>query len=100
MGALCSEDYEKVFGKPTKWTIFPEEEEVYEAFRQTIMDSPHYVYDKNKLPFSDINVIGNNLNIQKCSTDDNNANINDRDGNIAHIIALLQSPIRNIIGGL
>ena len=65
MGALCSEDYEKVFGKPKKWTLFPEDEEAYEAFRQTIMDSPHYVYDKKELPFTGVKVYGLDLYLLK-----------------------------------
>lgn len=65
MGVLWPEDYEKVFGKPTKWSLFSEEEEAYEAFRQTIIDSPHYVYDKNKLPFTGVKVYGYDLYLLK-----------------------------------
>ena len=73
MGALWSEDYEKVFGKPTKWSLFSEDEEAYEAFRQTIIDSPHYVYDKNKLPFSGVKVYGYDLYLLKLSVDQKKA---------------------------
>ena len=69
MGALWSEDYEKVFGKPTKWSLFSEDEEAYEAFRQTIIDSPHYVYDKRKLPFSGVKVYGYDLYLLKLYSD-------------------------------
>ena len=58
MDALRSEDYEKVLGKPTKWSLFSEDEEAYEAFCQTIIDSPHYMYDKDKLPFTGVKVYG------------------------------------------
>ncbi len=69
MGALWSEDYEKVFGKPTKWSLFSEDEEAYEAFRQTIIDAPHYVYDKRKLPFSGVKVYGYDLYLLKLYSD-------------------------------
>ena len=73
MGALWSEDYEKVFGKPTKWSLFSEDEEAYEAFRQTIIDSPHYVYDKSKLPFAGVKVYGYDLYLLKLSVDQKKA---------------------------
>jgi len=73
MGALWSEDYERVFGKPTKWTLFPEEGEAYEAFRQTIIDSPHYVYDKNRLPFTGVKVYGYDLYLLKLTIDQKKA---------------------------
>ena len=69
MGVLWPEDYEKVFGKPTKWSLFSEDEEDYEAFRQTIIDSPHYVYDKNKLPFTGVKVYGYDLYLLKLYSD-------------------------------
>lgn len=69
MGVLWPEDYEKVFGKPTKWSLFSEDEEAYEAFRQTIIDSPHYVYDKKKLPFSGVKVYGYDLYLLKLYSD-------------------------------
>ncbi len=105
MGALWSEDYEKVFGKPTKWTLFPEEEEAYRAFRQTIIDSPHYVYDKSKLPFTGVQLYGDELHSQLSDTEGENENdpfegYNPQKGNAADIIALLQSPFRFVIGGL
>ena len=73
MGALWSEDYEKVFGKPTKWSLFSEDEEAYEAFRQTIIDSPHYMYDKDKLPFIGVKVYGYDLYQLKLSVDQKKA---------------------------
>ena len=73
MGALWSEDYEKVFGKPTKWSLFLEDEEAYEAFRQTIIDSPHYVYDKNKLPFTGVKIYGYDLYLLKLTIDQKKA---------------------------
>lgn len=69
MGALWPEDYEKVFGKPTKWSLFSEDEEAYEAFRQTIIDAPNYVYDKKKLPFSEVKVYGYDLYLLKLYSD-------------------------------
>lgn len=69
MGALWPEDYEKVFGKPTKWSLFSEDEEAYEAFRQTIIDAPNYVYDKKKLPFSGVKVYGYDLYLLKLYSD-------------------------------
>lgn len=73
MGALWSEDYEKVFGKPTKWSLFSEDEEAYEAFRQTIIDSPHSVYDKTKLPFTGVKVYGYDLYLLKVYIDKHKA---------------------------
>ena len=73
MGVLWSEDYEKVFGKPTKWSLFSEDEETYEAFRQTIINSPHYVYDKDKLPFAGVKVYGYDLYLLKLSVDQKKA---------------------------
>lgn len=69
MGVLWPEDYEKVFGKPTKWSLFSEDEDAYEAFRHTIMDSPHYVFDKKKLPFSGVKVYGYDLYLLKLYSD-------------------------------
>lgn len=73
MSALWSEDYEKVFGKPTKWSLFSEDEEAYEAFRQTIIDSPHYEYDKDKLPFAGVKVYGYDLYLLKLTIDQKKA---------------------------
>ena len=73
MGALWSEDYEKVFGKPTKWSLFSEDEEAYEAFRKTIINSPHYVYDKDKLPFTGVKVYGYDLYLLKLTVDQKKA---------------------------
>lgn len=73
MGALWSEDYEKVFGKPTKWSLFSEDEEAYEAFRQTIIDTPHSVYDKTKLPFTGVKVYGYDLYLLKVYIDKHKA---------------------------
>ena len=73
MGALWSEDYEKVFGKPTKWSLFSEDEEAYEAFRKTIINSPHYVYDKDKLPFTGVKVYGYDLYLLKLTIDQKKA---------------------------
>lgn len=73
MGALWSEDYEKVFGKPTKWSLFSEDEEAYEAFLQTIIDSPHYEYDKDKLPFAGVKVYGYDLYLLKLTIDQKKA---------------------------
>lgn len=73
MGALWSEDYEKVFGKPTKWSLFSEDEESYEAFRKTIIHSPHYVYDKDKLPFTGVKVYGYDLYLLKLTVDQKKA---------------------------
>lgn len=69
MGALWPEDYEKVFGKPTKWSLFSEDEEAYEALRQTIIDAPNYVYDKKKLPFTGVKVYGYDLYLLKLYSD-------------------------------
>lgn len=69
MGALWPEDYEKVFGKPTKWSLFSEDEEAYEAFRQTIIDAPNYLYDKKKLPFSGVKIYGYDLYLLKLYSD-------------------------------
>ncbi len=73
MGALWSEDYEKVFGKPTKWSLFSEDEEAYEAFRKTIINLPHYVYDKDKLPFTGVKVYGYDLYLLKLTIDQKKA---------------------------
>ena len=73
MGALWSEDYEKVFGKPTKWSLFSEDEEEYEAFRQTIIDAPSYVYDKDKLPFTGVKVYNYDLYLLKLYIDKHKA---------------------------
>lgn len=69
MGALWPEDYEKVFGKPTKWSLFSEDEEAYEALRQTIIDAPNYVYYKKKLPFTGVKVYGYDLYLLKLYSD-------------------------------
>ncbi len=73
MGALWSKDYEKVFGKPTKWSLFSEDEEAYEAFRKTIINSPHYMYDKDKLPFTGVKVYGYDLYLLKLIVDQKKA---------------------------
>ena len=46
-------EIEKIFGKPTRMCLFSEEEESYRAFRQSIIDSPAYSYDKSIYPFDD-----------------------------------------------
>ncbi len=73
MRVLWSEDYEKVFGKPTKWSLFSEDEEAYEAFRQTIIDAPSYVYDKDKLPFTGVKVYNYDLYLLKLYIDKHKA---------------------------
>ena len=73
MGALWPEDYEKVFGKPTKWSLFSEDEEAYEAFRQTIIDAPNYVYDKGKLPFTGVKIYNYDLYLLKLYIDKHKA---------------------------
>ena len=73
MDTLWSQDYEKVFGKPTKWSLFSEDEEAYEAFRKTIVDAPHYVYDKSKLTFTGVKVYGYDLYLLKLAVDQKKA---------------------------
>ncbi len=58
-------EYEKLVGKPTKWTLFPENEKEYETFRLSIIDSPYCAYDKKKLPFTDIKVYNYDLYLLK-----------------------------------
>lgn len=77
MGVLWPEDYEKVFGKPTKWSLFSEDEEAYEAFRQTIIDAPSYVYDKDKLPFTGVKVYNYDLYLLKLYIDKHKATGNE-----------------------
>ena len=50
---LMLAEIEKIFGKPTKMCLFSEDEESYRVFRQTIIDSPTYSYDKLIYPFDD-----------------------------------------------
>lgn len=93
MGALWPEDYEKVFGKPTKWSLFSEDEEAYEAFRQTIIDAPHYVYDKDKLPFTGVKVYNHDLYLLKLYIDKHKATgkelfyIKDETPGLANVLA-------------
>ena len=46
-------EMEKIFGKPTRICLFSEDEESYNIFRQSIIDSPIYSYDSTKYPFDD-----------------------------------------------
>lgn len=87
------EDYEKVFGKPTKWSLFSEDEEAYEAFRQTIIDAPHSVYDKNKLPFTGIKTFSYDSYLLKLYVDKHKAvgkemfYIKDKTPGLANVLA-------------
>ena len=93
MGALWPEDYEKVFGKPTKWSLFSEDEEAYEAFRQTVIDAPNYVYDKEKLPFTGVKVYNYDLYLLKLYIDKHKATgkelfyIKDETPGLANVLA-------------
>ena len=93
MGALWPEDYEKVFGKPTKWSLFSEDEEAYEAFLQTIIDAPNYVYDKEKLPFTGVKVYNYDLYLLKLYIDKHKATgkelfyIKDETPGLANVLA-------------
>jgi hypothetical protein len=93
MGALWPEDYEKVFGKPTKWSLFSEDEEAYEAFRQTIIDAPNYLYDKKKLPFTGVKVYNYDLYLLKLYIDKHKATgkelfyIKDETPGLANVLA-------------
>ena len=93
MGVLWPEDYEKVFGKPTKWSLFSEDEEAYEAFRQTIIDAPNYVYDKKKLPFTGVKVYNYDLYLLKLYIDKHKATgkelfyIKDETPGLANVLA-------------
>ena len=51
---LLLAEIEKIFGKPTRMSLFHEDEESYNVFRQSIMDAPLFIYDKTILPFTDI----------------------------------------------
>ena len=93
MDALLSEDYEKVFGKPTKWSLFSEDEEAYEAFRQTIIKAPNYVYNKEKLPFTGVKVYNYDLYLLKLYIDKHKATgkelfyIKDETPGLANVLA-------------
>jgi len=50
------DELELIFGKPTKMSLFADEEMAYNAFRQSIIDTPSCTYDKTKLPFDDIRI--------------------------------------------
>ena len=50
---LMLAEIEKVFGKPTQMCLFSEDKESYRVFRQSIIDSPAYSYDKLIYPFDD-----------------------------------------------
>ncbi len=48
-------EYEMILGKPTRMSIFADDEESYKAFRQSIIDAPIEKYNpKGKLPFDGI----------------------------------------------
>lgn len=64
-----SHEYEKVLGKATKCSLFSDEEEAYKALRQSIIDSPHSIYDKSKLPFTDIKIYNYDLYLLKLHCD-------------------------------
>ena len=49
-------EIEKIFGKPTRMSLFYEDEESYNAFRQSIIDAPIRIYDKTILPFTNIRI--------------------------------------------
>jgi hypothetical protein len=93
MDTLWPDDYEKVFGKPTKWSLFSEDEEAYEAFRQTIIDAPNYVYDKGKLPFTSVKVYNYDLYLLKLYIDKHKATgkelfyIKDETPGLANVLA-------------
>ena len=50
-------EIEKIFGKPTKMSLFADEEIAYNLLRQFIIDAPSCTYDKTKLPFDDIKIV-------------------------------------------
>ena len=51
---LMLAEIEKIFGKPTRMSLFYEDEESYNVFRQSIIDAPLCFYDNTMLPFTDI----------------------------------------------
>lgn len=64
-----SYEYESVLGKSTKSSLFSDDEDAYEAFRQSIINSHRLEYDKTKLHFTGIKIYGYDLYLLKLYTD-------------------------------
>lgn len=62
-------EYEKVLGKSTKRSLFSDDDEAYKTLRQSIINSPHCIYDKSKLPFTDIKIYNYDLYLLKLHCD-------------------------------
>lgn len=62
-------EFEKVLGKPTKMSLFSDDEEAYAVFRQSIINTPRIEYDKTKLPFTGVKIYGYDLYLLKLYTD-------------------------------
>lgn len=59
-------EYERIFGKPTRMSLFSDDEESYKTFREFIMNSPRVKYDpKKKLPFEGIKLLSYDFYILK-----------------------------------
>lgn len=59
-------EYERIFGEPTRMSLFADDEESYKTFRQSIINAPREKYDpKMKLPFEGIKLLNYDIYILK-----------------------------------
>lgn len=59
-------EYEKVLGKPTRVSLFQDDEEAYQSFRQSIIDSPKETVNNNCLPFEGVKLLKYDIYQLKC----------------------------------
>lgn len=59
-------EYEKVLGKPTRVSLFQDDEEAYQSLRQFIIDSPKETINNSRLPFEGVKLLNYDIYQLKC----------------------------------